>query len=94
MADPQKPPLIDGSHMYDHVKTPKSDFTYVKGAESHNLRHAAILKKYRNQIMPLLVPDKPYTIIIAFCVITLAMLNAYWAKVIASLLRTRTYGFL
>lgn len=31
--------------------------------------------------MPLLVPDKPYTIFVALFVITLALANCYWAKV-------------
>ena len=40
LANPQSPPTIDGSHMYEHVKEGKADFTYVKGPESHNVRHA------------------------------------------------------
>ena len=31
LANPQSPPTIDGSHMYEPVKEGKADFTYVKG---------------------------------------------------------------
>ena len=40
VSDPANPPKIDGSHMYDYVQGNKADFTYVKGPESHNVRHA------------------------------------------------------
>ena len=58
--------------MYDHSAGPKSDFTYIKGIESHLIRRKMILTKYP-QIAKLLVPDKPWTIIIAFGVILLSM---------------------
>ena len=34
------------------------------------------------EIAKLLADDKPYTIIIALAVITMAMANCYWAKVL------------
>lgn len=66
--------------MYALSKGVKSDFSYVKGLESHLLRRKMILQKYP-QIAKLLVPDKPYTIWIAFGVMLAAMINCYWAKV-------------
>ena len=56
------------------------------------MRHAAILRKYRKEIMPLLVPDKPYTIIVALCVISVALANCYWARVRYGLGRTNQCG--
>ena len=43
--------------------------------------------------MPLLVPDKPYTIIIALSVIVVALANCYWAKVTLPTYRTSLPGF-
>ena len=77
--------------MYDHSAGPKSDFTYIKGIESHLIRRKMILTKYP-QIAKLLVPDKPWTIIIAFGVILLSMANCYWARVLLALCRTTTSG--
>ena len=83
-----KPPIgID--HMYDHSKSTKSDFTYVQGLESHLLRRKMILKDHP-EVSRLLVPDKPWTILVALGVISLALLVCYWAKVLPAPLRTRT----
>jgi hypothetical protein len=76
-----KSPPVTEAHMYDPVKGPKSDFTYIKGVESHLLRRKMILTKYP-QIAQLLIPNKPYTIIIALGVILVSMLNCLWAKVL------------
>ncbi len=75
-----KAPPIGEEHMYDASTGQKDDFTYIKGVESHLIRRKMILTKYP-QIAKLLVADKPYTIIIALGVITLALANCYWAKV-------------
>jgi hypothetical protein len=66
--------------MYDTSKGAKSDFTYIKGIESHLIRRKIILTKYP-QIAQLLIPDKPYTILIALGLILLSLANCYWAKV-------------
>lgn len=66
--------------MYDPSKGIKSDYTYVKGLESHLLRRKMILTKYP-QIAQLLIADKPYTIIITVVLILFMMINGYWAKV-------------
>jgi hypothetical protein len=66
--------------MYDKSKSVKSDFTYIKGIESHLIRRKAILTKYP-QIAQLLIPDKPYTVLIALSLILLSLVNCYWAKV-------------
>jgi hypothetical protein len=78
--------------MYDHSKGVKQDFTYVKGLESHLLRRKMILTKYP-QVAQLLIPDKPYTIIIAVAVILVMLANGYWAKVTPSPFRTKIYGY-
>jgi len=77
-----KPPIGE-EHMYDMSKQPKSDFSYVKGLESHLVRRKMILKDHP-EISKLQVPEKPWTILIALGVIFLSMLNCYWGKVIIS----------
>lgn len=87
----EAPPVTE-EHMYDPSKGVKSDFSYVKGVESHLLRRKMILSKYP-QIAKLLVADKPWTILIAIGVIMVSMANCYWAKVSIPIGRTRTYGY-
>lgn len=77
--------------MYDPSKRDRTDFTYVKGLESHLVRRKMILTKYP-QVAKLLIADKPYTIYITFGLILLMMLNGYWAKVFIIQFRIKTYG--
>ena len=66
--------------MYDPSKGVRTDFSYVKGLESHLVRRKMILTKYP-QVAKLLIADKLYTIYITFGLILLMMVNGYWAKV-------------
>lgn len=77
--------------MYDPSKGVRSDFTYVKGLESHLVRRKMILTKYP-QVAKLLIADKPYTILITFGLILFMLVDGYWAKVLAYLFRIITYG--
>jgi hypothetical protein len=76
-----KPPPITLDQAYSTPKKFKTDFSYLKGEESHLVRRRLILKDHPS-IAKLLVDDKPYTIIIALVIIAFCLLNCYWAKVI------------
>jgi sphingolipid 4-desaturase/C4-monooxygenase len=75
--------------MYDPSKEGKSDFTYVKGLESHLLRRKMILDKYP-QIAKLLVPNKLTTIYITLALVLFMILNCYWAKVTLSMIQDQS----
>jgi len=77
--------------MYDPSKGVRTDFSYVKGLESHLVRRKMILTKYP-QVAKLLIADKLYTIYITFGLILLMMVNGYWAKVSIIKFRTKTSG--
>lgn len=86
-----KSPPIGEEHMYDASKSVKSDYTYIKGLESHLVRRKMILTKYP-QIAQLLIADKPYTILITLALIAFMLINGFWAKVTPFTFRIKIYG--
>lgn len=67
-------------HMYDFDKEAKNDFTYIEGAESHLRRRKMILQRHP-EVAKLLEVDKPYSIILAFIMVTFGMTVTYFVKV-------------
>ena len=71
-----KSPPISLDQAYETPKTFRSDYSYVKGEESHLVRRRMILKDHP-EVAKLLVEDKPYTILIALGVIAFMLTNCY-----------------
>lgn len=65
---------------YEYEKTPKADFSYVFGPESHLTRRKLILEQHP-EIAKLLVPSKPYSVILALILVPLNLFLAYLVKV-------------
>jgi len=65
---------------YKTSRKPKTDYTYIKGEESHLVRRRMILKAHP-EIATLLVDDQTYTYIVALACISLNLLNCYLSRV-------------
>lgn len=73
--------------MYEFDKELKDDFSFIEGAESHLRRRKMILQRHP-EVAKLLEVDKPYSIILAFIVITLGLTVTYFVKVLSLKFRT------
>jgi len=65
---------------YKTSRKPKTDYTYIKGEESHLVRRRMILKAHP-EIATLLVDDQTYTYIVALACISLNLFNCYLSRV-------------
>ena len=76
----RKTPPTHSEDFYQYQKAPKGDFSYVFGPESHLTRRKLILEKHP-EVAKLLVPSKPYSLILALILVPLNLFLAYLVKV-------------
>lgn len=80
LCDEGKVPEKREDQFYEFDKVKKTEYGYVYGTESHTRRRKMILERHP-EVAKLLVHTKPYSIILAFIIITFSLTVTYFVKV-------------